>query len=593
MSLIVSKNLIVPEKYTKRQGPQERQNQTGFGGLGEVATSVIKTVDTNDLINYVLLDTVSMIGPRTIIDGARNPYAGMETLARESFGAVSMCIMPGFVAMGLASLAGKFNNPTGVKTNLFARNNVVDHLYESSWEKAKSAGKDQRLETYIENALNDLYVNVGNKATKMDNVKFLKNAIGADGQKLAPDGEKLASDVIIKKMKELITHANPEKTGISTVAKELADAVGESSSFSLKSSNGKHIGTSAEHFVRDVITLGREVFHKYDLDNMSGELKTKLDKSGIPAKKAMERAIARLKAVSTFKTVATFGLISGLCFSFQFINRAITKAKTGKTGFVGYSDFGADGKKAETQDKSIKNNKTENKVSAPSKQDGKKQQLSFKGGWIDPAITGPYAGAGFFRGVYPLTIMGRLAAARDMNEFRETLVRDVLGYTNWLILGGVTAKLVGDALSQGMLIKGNKAEGFLGKAGAFFKSGIMSHNDISAYVENLKRQGADPLLKQAKKILKPEFIEKNIKDTKKIGEALLQSLNHRKEVSWAAGFVWSTAMLGIIVPKYNAYTTEKKRKAQLAEQQKNQPQPEVKTTHLDETMNKFLKRNKA
>jgi hypothetical protein len=586
MSLIVSKNLIVPEKYTKRQGPQERQNQTGFGGLGDVATSVIKTVDTNDLINYVLLDTVSMIGPRTIIDGSRNPYAGMETLARESFGAVSMCIMPGFVAMGLASLAGKFNNPTGVKTNLFARNNVVDHLYENSWEKAKSVGKDQRLDDYIKNALKDLHVDVGNKATKMDNVNFLENAIGADGKKLAPDA-------IITKMKELITHATPEKTGISTVAKELADAVGESSSFSLKSSAGKNIGTSAEHFVRDVVTLGREVFHKYDLDNMSGELKTKLDKSGIPAKKAMERAIARLKAVSTFKTVATFGLISGLCFSFQFINRAITKAKTGKEGFVGYSDFGADGKKAETQDKSIKTNKTENKASASSKQDGKKQQLSFKGGWIDPAITGPYAGAGFFRGVYPLTIMGRLAAARDGNEFRETLVRDVLGYTNWLILGGVTAKLVGDALSGGMLIKGNKAEGFLDKAGAFFKSEIMSHNDISAYVENLKRQGADPLIKQAKKILKPEFIEKNIKDTKKIGEALLQSLNHRKEVSWVTGFVWSTAMLGIIVPKYNAYVTEKKRKAQLAEQQKNVPQPEVKTTHLDETMNKFLKRNKA
>lgn len=586
MSLIGSKNLIVPENYIKRQGRQERQNQTGFGGLGDVATSVIKTVDTNDLINYVLLDTVSMIGPRTIIDGSRNPYAGMETLARESFGALSMCIMPGFVAMGLASLAGKFNNPTGVKTNLFARNNVVDHLYESSWEKAKSVGKDQRLDSYIKNALEDLHVNVGNKATKMENLAFTNIAIGADGKKLAPDA-------IIAKMKELITHSTPEKAGISTVAKELADAVGESSSFSLRSNTGKHIGTSAEHFVRDVVTLGREVFHKYDLDNMSGELKTKLDKSGIPAKKAMERAIARLKAVSTFKTVATFGLISGLCFSFQFINRAITKAKTGKAGFVGYSDFGADGKKAGTQGKSIKNNKVENNVSASSKQDGKKQQLSFKGGWIDPAITGPYAGAGFFRGVYPLTIMGRLAAARDMNEFRETLVRDVLGYTNWLILGGVTAKLVGDALSHGMLIKGNPAKGFLGKAGAFFKAGIMSHNDISAYVENLKRQGIEPLIKQANIILKPEFIAKNIKDKEKIADALLKSLNHRKEVSWVAGFVWSTAMLGIIVPKYNAYVTEKKRKAQLAEQQKNAPQPEIKTTQLDETMNKFLKRNKV
>ncbi|MEI7473730.1 MAG: hypothetical protein WCK67_03035 [bacterium] len=618
MGLNVNNHLIAPQQYAHKRAPQDKnhQRELAFGDLGSVATNVIKTIDTNDLLNYSLLDFASMIGPRSYIDAKRNPYAGVETFLRESFGAVSMCIIPGFVAMGLAGLAGKFNNPTGVKTTLHARPAVVDYLHKDVWTNLdKNNDINGKVNEYVKKCFDGLHVSVGTKADGGSKVvKFLDHAVDASGKNFNGHENKEFGQILTS-LQELILHPHVDKEKAEKIAVQLADAVGERSGFSIKLGEKESIATSADHFVRDIVDIGRHILTKYDEKGMSASVKEKLQNNKVDIDKALGKAVETFKGASKFKTVATFAIIGSLCFSFQFINRAITKARTGKSGFVGYSDFGND-------DKNSKNKtvKTDNKT-AVNTQNSQKPKLAFKG-WIDPTITGPYADVGFFRGIYPLTITGRLFAARDPNEFRETLTRDVLGYLNWLVLGSVAAKLMGGYLSKGMLVKGETSEGgnILDKVGKFFKSGLMSHNDISAYVENVKRTGK--LTEKAKTMLRPETFDKVAGDSAALSKELLKKLNFNKNISWITGFVWSTAMLGIVLPKYNAYVTEKKRKAQLAAQQngnvdklqvsskniqvkneqktENKPQiiatqntPQAKAPQMEQTLKDLLNRKKA
>lgn len=612
MGLNVNNNLVVPQQYARKQNQQNNSQQTSFGNVGAI-TNVISNIDKNDLLNYSLLDFVSMIGPRTYIDASRNPYAGMETFARESFGAVSMCITPGFLALGLAALAGKINNPTGVKTTLFARPAMIDHLYEDIWKKIQNKSGDEKVAEYVKNALDGLHVNIGNKAQGGSQVKKLADA--ADNVFQSNDIIKKLQKLIVEKDQKLIKHLKAE------VADELADAVGTRGGFSIN-----NIRTNADDFVRDVVDIGRHVLHKYDAGNFSKEAIEGLAKKNINNKEvALERAVGRLKMVSNFKTAATFAVIGGICFSFQFINKAITKARTGQSGFVGYSDFGGEDKKAKGSNKNQKAEKeVKNDIKQKEAKTGKKQELSFKG-FIDPTISGPYAGVGFFRGVYPLTILGRLAASRDKNETRETIVRDTLGYMNWLVLGPVAAKIIGEKLSNGLMIKGTSTEGFFNKIGNFFKSGLMSFDDLSALVNNLSRKSLDELKEAAGKVNISSISSNEINNFKGLSgrakaqlrlpegankeiqiyaEKLYNKLDNIRLASWIGGFAWSTIMLGILLPKFNAWMTEKNRKAernaneqaqnkpieQLQEKAKPQQVNTVQNVQLNDAMNKFMKR---
>ena len=56
-----------------------------------------------------------------------------------------------------------------------------------------------------------------------------------------------------------------------------------------------------------------------------------------------------------------------------------------------------------------------------------------------------------FKFIYGVTIMSRFLAARDKDELRESVVKDVLGFFNWLILGNFVAKMSANAMDQSLL----------------------------------------------------------------------------------------------------------------------------------------------
>lgn len=56
-----------------------------------------------------------------------------------------------------------------------------------------------------------------------------------------------------------------------------------------------------------------------------------------------------------------------------------------------------------------------------------------------------------FKFIYGMTIMSRIFAARDKNETRESVIKDTLGFANWLILGGFVSKLAAKAFDKNIV----------------------------------------------------------------------------------------------------------------------------------------------
>jgi hypothetical protein len=132
------------------------------------------------------------------------------------------------------------------------------------------------------------------------------------------------------------------------------------------------------------------------------------------------------------------------------MNTAITKWRTGKSGFTGYKDFN------ETEPGEIKTKNLKTKkllatagmtammlasIGAFSK--GKKGLFS-KGGLKrfgeKLELKDKFAHMDVVKLVYASILSGRFMAARDNNELKVSIARDYTGFLNWLVLGCVVAK---------------------------------------------------------------------------------------------------------------------------------------------------------
>lgn len=140
-------------------------------------------------------------------------------------------------------------------------------------------------------------------------------------------------------------------------------------------------------------------------------------------------------------------------------------------------------------------------------------------------FTGPTTSGNAIKTVYGALILGRFFASKDNTELRETVVRDYLGFLNWLVLGGFVAKGVGNLLD-----KDRKALFNTSKEGKGVKHWL---NDVSLKTHS-------------------EIVAQGGKDIKKN----LRKLN----VAHISGLAYSALMLGILLPKLNISMTKHKQK---------------------------------
>jgi len=257
------------------------------------------------------------------------------------------------------------------------------------------------------------------------------------------------------------------------------------------------------------------------------------------------------------RALAGFVIGSGIGMAIQPINIYLTKLKTGSDGFVG--------------------------VEGRSKDDStgfKLMKVGASGGFF--ALTLATLGTGIkgfmdkmafkgfmptinqLKGIYGLTIISRLLAARDKDELRESLTKDTLGFLSWLVLGDFVNRTTAELLDKSVMNRTESVanEGFFKRV---FKSSLKTRDEI--LIETLAKNGVETVKKDGDKTVAKTFKEL-MKELDKLPEQIRKSTKKRLGTlnkAQLAGYAFSGLVLGLGIPNLNIYITnklDKKRKAQ-------------------------------
>ena len=511
MTFKVSPDSKSENKYIL-QASKQNQPRVSFRGIESVASYVCSQVQTNEIVGATAVDAVSMVIPRTYIDFTRSPDAGRETLIRETSGTAINCVAPGFVAAGVGWLLGKFIKPElKINTALPVDSDTLEMLNDS-WKKAnchefweKGTNKKQVVQRYAEHVLNNTEGLVGEKwipfSEKTDEVKNIAGEI---------------ADFVIRDKKA-------SRKELKNIKEKLVQILGASESIKVVSDNKKTLEITSDRLINGMHDVCREIHTKVEPNKLN-------------------HAMEKITEISKKKSVIGLGIITALAIAQQAVNRYITKKRTGSDAFVGLSE--------ESRKNSDSNKKTSKTKFYIAKALSVGALLSIASATIAASVNpkkiwqtlgnsknlikklefnSMWPSLNQLRFVYAAMVIGRMIAATDKHELRETDTRDIPGFLNWLVLGGFVSKGVGKWLSKGELINTSKAQEGKGVWAAvkqfFGNESLISHAEIDA------RKG--------------------------LSEAAKRTLKLKLSGSIFAGLAYSTLALGLFMPILNKHITNK------------------------------------
>ena len=492
------------------------QNRPSFTGpVDGVATQVLRTLDTNPMVNAVGIDLFAMVGPRTYIDTKkRNANAGFETFFREFTGTLIVCLSASYLAKGISKLANKFINPDiPINTNSWFSNDSLALLKEAHKNTNNSS-------EYISNVLENLSGRDGKKVRTFNSIDWTNtewvdepswSKYTWDNAKYKNIAQELKSkDKVTSTMAELIDGKNIS----SKDAKQIQNILEFRLTNALKADNvsakvgEKTLSNSLHNVLRDSIDLGKNVFYK----------------SGIDA----EKAISKILKINKIKGLGALAIASTLGLTNQYINRKLTEKRTGESGFPGDSNYkGID--KASKKDRSTKFlvEKVLASVGMAAMALGVMRVKSPADFVKKLEFTGPVTSGNAIKTVYASTLIGRFLASDNKRELKETVTRDYFGFLNWLVFGGFAAKGVANLLDR-------KRENLFNISG--------EGKGVRNWLNNISLKSHNEVLAQGK-----EFAKKN-----------MWKLN----VAHVAGLAYSTLALGVLLPKLNIYLASHSKSSQ-------------------------------
>ena len=244
-------------------------------------------------------------------------------------------------------------------------------------------------------------------------------------------------------------------------------------------------------------------------------------KEGVNPKAVTEK----LKTLNKSRVAIAIPLSLALAISNQKLNRTLTKKRTGIDNFVGENGY-ENNVKNQNQTKKEKGLWAKKLVSAGVFLTMLMATMGIKKP-IDLVknleFNGPATSGNTIKTIYGTLITGRILAAKDSTELRETNLRDYLGFLNWLVLGGFVAKGVGQALDP------KKTQLFnIAKEG----------KGIKHWLKNVELKSQKEIIAQGGNI------KKN-----------LMKLN----IAQISGIAYSAIMLGILLPRLNIALTQSKK----------------------------------
>lgn len=518
---------LIPQiqvENNKKERPQ-------FTGFTDYATLGLRFLDTNQAWGANAVDLGSMVIPRTAVDMAnRGPAAGMETGRREASGTINHSLVGVYGTIAGLLLATSLNSKYGIKAHkLFIDDDTLE-LLGKAWDKQVKAGNANPLDAYLKDVFKNAETRVGEEWKSIPEDKI---------------------NDIVKRYSEAIK-AQDAPTTISKDLKAYAKSVimgstGSENSFRLAKNQETN---SISNILDNIYNASRTFVNK----KVSDTFKASSDINS-------NAFIKALKHMNLRRSMLGIGIASAVGMSIQPLNIYITKKKTGSDGFVGVEGREKDNSKAfkvmKAAAAAIFGTGIIATIGTKGGLKGLAKKIQFKG--LIPTLDQ-------FKFIYGVTIMSRFAVARDKDELRESIVKDTLGFFNWLILGNFVAKMTANAMDQNLLNYSEKehGKGFFNK---ILKAPMVTRDEVLH--RGLKAAGIDTI-ENGKALTFKQMLSK-LNDSKVSSAIRKETKGKMRALSIAqvAGYLYSGLVLGVGIPKLNIYMTNKseaKRKARLAEE---------------------------
>ena len=455
-----------------------------MGGLSKA----LYTLSNNDMLNASFVDVFAMDTPRTIVETKnRGKQAGIEMGFREYTGTfIAEFSAALFAVIASKFIAKKLTPDVKVNSGSWITNNGLD-VFSDIYNKS-----DKTPKSYVENILNSMSGLKGKETNEFSKI----------------DKDKTKS--IVEKLTNLITDNKIDKKEskkvLNQVQDEIINLLGADNNITIKGVNNKSVSSNLSHALRDIVDSGKNIFFGVNKQNPN-------------------KIVSKLKSMNNMRIGIAIPLSMGLAITNQYLNRYLTKRRTGIDNFVGENNYESNVafKKEKKKEKGLWWKKLLSAgifVLMLSKVMGVKKPADFI---KKLEFDGPVTSGNTIKTVYGTLILGRIFASKDSTELRETNVRDYLGFLNWLVLGGFVAKGVGQMLDP--------------KQEKLF--------NISNKGKGIKHWLKDVSLKSQKEILAHGG---NVKSN-------LRKLNFAQ----MSGIAYSTIMLGVLLPKLNIWMTQHKK----------------------------------
>lgn len=514
-----------------RNKKDEGQNQNpNFKGLGAVALAGIQACERMPMVNVTVIDMLSAILPRTIVESMTNWFAGFEAFRRESSGLVVNCLIPSLVTLGLAKCINPAYMPKGVNmSKCWADSSLL--------EKASDYYKDSSSKDKVQESLKKIIANIEGYDGK-EQVRF-KDHIKEDelnklAEKLAEisrrkDNEKTFAQKTKQWFKTVFGKEKKDINPIDDIVKSIIEKTHVSENINIVD-GGKNVhASSVESLLKDSVKFFKE-YQKTE------------------GKMGIEEFAKQSKKLVKAKSLAGLAVILPLAISMQYINRWITGKISGVKGAPIYDDFGKNKDNIE-QNPAAKEGLLKQKIISIS---------SMIGVSLLSMMKKPSMNMLEFKGMFPTmdqariistaTFASRMAAADDKNELAESTVRDIATFSGLYFLGDYAAKGAATAIQN--------------------KTGVCLLNETKKLDEN-----ANPLkkfwhwvkdvnIKSSEEVVSATQQKlKGAAPTKEQAETIAKELKRAKNLRSACQVTnlgVSLALLGIIIPIFTRKNTKKK-----------------------------------
>ena len=396
----------INSNYTCKNKSGKNQ-EVNFKGLGTVMLVGLQKCEQVPMINVAVIDMLSAILPRTVVESMTNWFAGFEAFRRESSGLIVNCLIPSFITLGIAKCLNPMFMPKG--TNMSSSWADRDLIQKASEYYEKSNAKD-KIQDSLSKILGEIEGVDGTKKVLFKN-ELGEEAVESYAKKLAEIARKDISNDELKKQVEVISKEIVEKTHVAENIK--VDKVNAS---------------SVHTMLKDSVKFYRE------FQRTNGKI-------------SIADFAKKNKNLVRTKSLLGLAVVLPLAASMQYINRWITGKLSGTKGAPIYDDFGK-GQSIEEKTKSKEGLLRQKIVSISSMLAVSLLSLTKMPTWKMLDFKGIFPTMDQARIISTTTFASRMAAADDKNELAEATIRDIATFLSLYYLGDVAAKGVATMIQK-------------------------------------------------------------------------------------------------------------------------------------------------